>query len=97
MTEHTFPEPYDPDIGYLDQLAYLQGRDPIDWAADKAREYIDVHLQVWGSRLVDPSTFPIYCIPLTTEALANRIVGGLLEAGWTPPPPPPGAERGERP
>lgn len=73
------------DIDGLDKVAYEQGRDPIDWATQKSRDYIDAHLEIWGGRLKDPSYFPGYCIPLTTEALARRIVGGLMDAGWTPP------------
>jgi hypothetical protein len=46
-----------------------------------ARNYIDVHIQGRGSRVIDPGSFPGYCIPLTTEALASRIIGGLMEAG----------------
>ena len=73
------------DIDGLDKVAYEQGRDPIDWATQKTVSFIDAHVDVSVARLSNPAAFPGYCIPLTFEALARRIVGGLLDAGWTPP------------
>jgi hypothetical protein len=73
------------DIDGLDKVAYEQGRDPIDWATQKTVSFIDAHIDVSVARLTNPAAFPGYCIPLTFDALARRIVGGLLDAGWTPP------------
>lgn len=73
------------DIDGLDKYAYEQGRDPIDWAVQKAQSFIDAHVEVSVARMTNPAAFPFYCLPLTFEALARRIVGGLLDAGWTAP------------
>ena len=76
------------DIQGLAKFAYDRGIRLLDWAEGHITQIIDVHLTVWPSRLTDPGTFPGYAIDLTTEALARRILGELLDAGWTPPDPP---------
>ena len=40
---------------------------------------------ITAARQEDPATFPGYTLELSPAALARRIVGGLLDAGWTPP------------
>jgi hypothetical protein len=71
----------------LARLAYERGISPLDWAEGHVNQLIDVHIMVWSSRLQDPATFPGYPIELTTGALARRIIGELLDAGWTLPEP----------
>jgi hypothetical protein len=73
------------DIDFLARHAYGLGIDPVDYAEGYVTSAIDVHLNVAASRFEDPATFPGYCLDLTTGALARRIVGILLDAGWTPP------------
>ena len=73
------------DISALDRYAYEHGHHPLDWAEYVVGSLIDVHLTVVGDRLDDPDSWPGYTIEPTIEALASRILGELLDAGWTPP------------
>ena len=74
------------DMCGLASYAYAHGTDPIDWAIDGiAKNNIDVYLTITAARQEDPATFPGYTLELSPAALARRIVGGLLDAGWTPP------------
>lgn len=73
------------DIDGASLVAYRNGRDPIDWAADLAEIEMDVLLSVRRARAADPAAFPGYVGDLTLESCARKIVGSLLEAGWTPP------------
>jgi hypothetical protein len=73
------------DIDAMAKFAYDHGTSPLDWAERHVNDLIDVHITVWSSRLQDPATFPAYSLDLTTEALARRILGELLDAGWTIP------------
>ncbi len=73
------------DIGSLAKAAYRLGISPVDYAVGSVKDLIDVHRRVAADRQEDPESWPGYCIPLTDEALASRIVGDLMDAGWTPP------------
>jgi len=73
------------DISALDRYAYEHGHDPLSWAEYITGSLIDVHLTVIEARLDDPGAFPGYSIEPTIQALASRIVGALLDAGWTRP------------
>jgi hypothetical protein len=74
------------DMCGLAKWAYAHGTDPIDWAIDSiAKNNIDVYLTITAARHEDPATFPGYTLELSPAALARRIVGDLLDAGWTPP------------
>ena len=64
-------------IGFLADFAYATGQDPVDYAAANViRAHIDAHL--------NPGTFPGDVNP-ATDALSRRILGDLMDAGWTPP------------
>ena len=64
-------------IGFLAQFAYDTGQAPLDYAeVNVIRAHIDAH--------VDPGHFPGDVNP-ATAALSRRILGDLLDAGWTPP------------
>ena len=64
-------------IGFLAQFAYDTGTPPLDYAeVNVIRAHIDAHLS--------PGNFPGDINP-ATEALSRRILGDLLDAGWTPP------------
>jgi hypothetical protein len=64
-------------IGFLAQFAYDTGTPPLDYAeVNVIRAHIDAHL--------DPDSFPGEVNP-ATAALSRRILGDLLDAGWTPP------------
>ncbi len=74
------------DISTLARWAYDHGRSPIDYAAaDVIQTHIDAWLTICAARIQDPASFPGYVLPLTTETLSCRILGDLLDAGWTPP------------
>jgi hypothetical protein len=76
----------DPDIAFLARFAYDQGTDPIDYATVNVIEgHLQVYLTVLAARVVDPASFPIYDPELSTAVLSRRILGDLLDAGWTPP------------
>ena len=72
------------DIGFLAQFAYDHGTTPLDYAIEHViRTHVDVYLTVLASRIARPGTFPGYDPELSTAVLARRIVGDLLDAGWT--------------
>ncbi len=65
------------DIDFLARFAYSTGQDPIDYATENViRAHIDAHL--------DPDSFPGEVNP-ATAALSRRILGDLMDAGWTAP------------
>jgi len=65
--------------------AYESGTDPMAYAEKRVAVLIEVHLLVVNGRAENPGSFPIYSRDLSDEALARRILGGLLAIGWTPP------------
>lgn len=73
------------DYDALAMYAYHQGTPPMDWAEKRVVQLIEVHQMVAASRAQNPATFPGYCIELTPSALARRILGELLDAGWVCP------------
>jgi hypothetical protein len=76
----------DPDIAFLARFAYDNGTDPIDYAAENVIEgHVKAYLTVLAARVVNPATFPIYDPDLSTAVLSRRILGDLMDAGWTPP------------
>jgi hypothetical protein len=73
------------DIGFLARFAYSHGTNPIDYATEHVIEtHVSVFLTVMASRITDPGTFPGYP-DLSTAILSRRILGDLMDAGWTPP------------
>jgi hypothetical protein len=85
----SLPDPDDDeapgDIDGLDDWAYALGKDPLVYAETSTATLISAHELVIASRAEDPATFPGYSLDLSTEALARRIIGTLMDAGWTPP------------
>lgn len=74
------------DICFLARFAYEHGEDPISYAAQAViQTHVDVYLAICAGRAGDPASFPGYVLELTTEALSRRILGDLMDAGWTPP------------
>jgi hypothetical protein len=73
------------DISALARLSYDMGVDPIDYAERQIRIHIEVHQTVVASRAVAPETFPGFSPDLSLDALARRILGNLLDAGWKAP------------
>ncbi|GAA0853319.1 hypothetical protein ACFQVD_26725 [Streptosporangium amethystogenes subsp. fukuiense] len=73
------------DIDPLAKVAYERGYHPIAFAEMKVKVLIDAHSNVITGRAVNPDAFPDFPVELTSSALASRIVGELLDAGWTAP------------
>lgn len=73
------------DIEPLARSAYANGTDPIDWACTLVEGQVEAWDTIRRARVHTPTAFPVYIVPLTTEAIARQIVGRLLDAGWTPP------------
>lgn len=65
--------------------AYESGTDPVAHAEKRVATVIEVNLQVIGGRFCDPEAFPLYSRDTGTGALSRRILGLLLDLGWTPP------------
>lgn len=75
-----------PDIGFLAQFAYDHGTNPIDYATEHVIEiHVTTYLTVRDGRAENPASFPVYDPGLSTAVLSRRILGDLLDAGWTPP------------
>ncbi len=65
------------DIDFLARFAYSTGQDPIDYATENViRAHIEAHY--------NPAGFPGDVNP-ATATLSRRILGDLMDAGWTPP------------
>jgi len=69
------------DISFLASLAYDLGEDPVNYAANVVEAHLETHRAAFG------------CLPDPEDAaFARRILGDLLDAGWTPPALDPGPE-----
>lgn len=67
-----------PDIGILAATAYETGIDPITYATVNVIEaHVVVHLADRGVLCTDSTS--------AIQALSRRILGDLMDAGWTPP------------
>ena len=71
------------DICERARIAYNAGIDPIDYAETELAVLIGVHLGLASVCADLGVTAPVGT--LTVEALARRILGSILEAGWVPP------------
>ena len=71
------------DIGVLAKLAYQAGITPLDFAEEQVTIHVSICLALvtvadeFGLSPDDPR--------LTVDAAACRILGALLDAGWSPP------------
>ena len=72
-----------PDICERARIAYDLGISPIDYAETELTTLIGVHLSLASMCADLDVTVPVGT--LTTGAMARRILGSLLDAGWTPP------------
>jgi hypothetical protein len=76
----------DDDIAFLARFAYGNGVDPVDYATVNVIEgHLNVYLAVLAARVMNPASFPVYDAGLSTAVLSRRILGDLMDAGWTPP------------
>jgi hypothetical protein len=71
------------DIGALHRLAYECGVDPIDNAVSAVEALMCGGQAITDARRQDPPLFP--GCDISAAHLARRVVGELLDAGWTPP------------
>ena len=71
------------DLGVLAQLAYQAGITPLDFA----EEQVAIQVGVYMALLAAGDDFGIHLDPsrMTAGAVACRILGALLDAGWEPP------------
>lgn len=70
------------DIGEAARLAYAAGIDPIDWAEGEITALIGVHRELVKLNVdmgVEPGG------DLSDGAMARRIIGLLMNAGWLVP------------
>lgn len=72
-------------VNWIAQYHYDHGTPPVVYAEEYVRDLIAAHLDVAAARVNNPAAFPGYIIEPTVAALGCRIVGELLDAGWTPP------------
>jgi len=75
------------DVNDLARSLYARGKDPIDWAVSLVVAQIDARDSVVSARLEIPGAYPGYLLDLDDESVARRIIGALLDAGWTAPTP----------
>ena len=73
------------DISELARISYDAGIDPIDYAEGEILTLIEAHANVAVARILNPASLPGYPLKVTPEALTRRILGVLLDAGWTAP------------
>ena len=73
------------DIDALSRSAYASGTDPVDWACTLAELQIDALQLITAARADNPAAYPVFQMELSPAATARRVVGLLLDAGWTPP------------
>jgi hypothetical protein len=74
----------DPGINHYANWAahlYAQGEDPITAVA----AWIEAELDITASRAVNPKSYPIVTRPMDRQSTTLRILGILLDFGWTPP------------
>jgi len=71
------------DLGVLARLAYQAGIHPLDFA----EEQVALQVGVYMALLAAGDDFGIHLDPsrMTAGAVACRILGALLDAGWEPP------------
>lgn len=73
------------DINASARAAYTEGVSPIEYAVQLAWTQMEVQAEVLVSRIDNPQAYPGYLLPLDSDAVARRIIGELLDAGWSPP------------
>ena len=71
------------DLGVLASIAYDAGISPLDFAEEQVTIQLGVYLTVMA--VGEQMGFPLDAADLSIGAAARRILGALLDAGWTPP------------
>lgn len=73
------------DISDLARISYESGIEPVDYAEGQIVTLINVQAAVALTAELEPETFPGGLPDVSVGALARRILGELLDAGWQPP------------
>lgn len=73
------------DIESQYAASYSLGKTAIDVAAQVVAIQLDTRDDIRRTRAHDPDAYPGFRGSLTVDAAALRIVGELLNAGWSPP------------
>ncbi len=68
-----------------DERLYAVYDDPIDQAAALCGQEVEVFAEIAAARRLDPRSYPVWTWELSPMASGRRIVGRLLDAGWTLP------------
>lgn len=67
------------DIDFLASFAYSTGQHPVDYAAENViQSHVNAYLGIGQDFSDDLRELP-------TAPLSRRILGDLMDAGWTPP------------
>jgi hypothetical protein len=69
----------------LARFAYAEGVNPIDYAVRVAEAEIGASQAIIAARRYKPGAYPVFKGSLESDAIARRVIGALLDAGWTPP------------
>lgn len=72
------------DLGYLSRWSYARGADPIDVAVQGSTTLIEVWVNLQVREANGVPRLPAWQ-DISHVALARKIVGDLLDAGWSPP------------
>jgi hypothetical protein len=72
----------DADIGILAATAYATGIDPVTYATENV---IEAHVVSWLGPAADLAHAGRLGGRMPPAELSRRILGDLLDAGWTPP------------
>ena len=71
------------DLGVLAQIAYAAGITPLDFAEEQVTIQLGVYMTVVTAREeLEPL---LGTVDVSPGAMARRILGGLLDAGWKAP------------
>lgn len=72
-------------VEFAAQYAYDHGDDPLNYAVFLVQTAIEARDLVVEARSRDPKLCPFYGHDTSDAAVAHRVIGCLLDAGWTPP------------
>lgn len=72
------------DLDYLSRWGYARGEDPIDVAIKRVATLAEVWTTLQEREANGLARLPAWQ-DITSAALARKVVGALLDAGWRPP------------
>jgi hypothetical protein len=73
------------EVNFLASHAYGLGQHPLDYAETSVRIYLNLRDEIRQARAIDPASFPGYLLETDDASWSRRILGELMDAGWTPP------------